>query len=321
MKQYVIRRIFTGLITICFVLVLNFTLIHLAPGDPIRILAGFDHPSEEMILAMQEKYGLNDSLTTQFFRYIGSILKGDFGTSIIYNQPVARVILSRVGPTLLIAFTSAILSLVIGTLLGLAASRHSDTLLDKGISGLSYFFYSMPSFWLGMMGILFFATWLHVLPTSGMVDLRNDAVGMARVLDVIRHMILPVGTLTLTQIPIYMRIFRTSVMRTLSEDFITTFRAAGMPEKKIFNKYILRNSILPTITMFGLNIAYMITGVALIEIVFAWPGIGRLMLDSISSRDYPLLMGIYLMLSFLVAVTMILMDVVYGLVDPRVRLK
>ncbi len=319
MGRYVLKRMLTGLLTIFVVLILNFLLIHLAPGDPIRVLAGYDHPSEQMVVAMQEKYGLNKPLTVQFTSYLGNLMKGDLGESIAYRLPVLQVILSRLGPSALLALTSAVLALVLGTLLGLIAARHADSPLDHLISGCSYFFYSMPPFWLGLMAILVFASFLKLLPTSGMVDLRHDAQGVGYALDVLRHMILPVGTLTLIQIPVYMRIFRTSVMHTMTEEFITTFRAAGMKEKKIFKKYILKNSILPTITVFGINLAYTVTGAALIEIVFAWPGVGRLMLDAISGRDYPLLMGIYLMLSVAVAVVMIALDIVYALVDPRIR--
>lgn len=321
MRHYIVKRTLTGLVTIGIVLVINFLLIHLAPGDPIRILAGMDNPSQETIAAMQQKFGLDQPLTVQFFRYIGNLLHGDMGTSITYNLPVTQIILGRMGTSALLALTSAVLSLILGTALGLFTARHSGSFIDKFLNTISYFFYSMPSFWLGLMVMLVFSTWLHILPTSGMVDLRANYTGIAHYLDVMRHMILPVSTLTIIQIPIYMRIFRSSVTQTMAEEFITTFRAAGMSEKKIFHKYVFKNSIIPTITMFGINLAYTVTGAALIEIVFSWPGEGKLMLDAIASRDYPLLMGIYLLLSISVAMIMILTDIVYALIDPRIRYK
>jgi ABC-type dipeptide/oligopeptide/nickel transport systems, permease components len=313
------RRLLTGFLAVLIVLVLNFLLIHLAPGDPVRIIAGTDNPSPEMIEALQEKYGLDQPLHVQFGSYLKNLLRGDLGTSITYNRPVIGVIMERMGASLLLALTSAILALVLGTLLGLLASRHSGSWLDRLVSSVSQFFYAMPSFWLGLMAILIFSSWLKLLPTSGMEDMRQSYTGVAHVLDVARHMILPVGTLTLIQIPVYMRIFRSSVTQVETEEFVTTFRAAGMSERRIFNRYVFRNAILPTVTIFGIHLAYIVTGEALIEIVFAWPGIGRLMLDAIMSRDYPLLMGIYIMLSVAVAVVMLLLDLVYVVLDPRIR--
>ncbi len=319
MARYMGRRLLTGLLAVFIVLILNFLLIHLAPGDPVRIMAGTDNPSPEMIEALQEKYGLDQPLYVQFGSYLKNLLHGDLGTSITYNRPVIGVIMERMGASLLLALTSAILALVLGTLLGLFASRHSGSWLDRLVSSVAQFFYAMPSFWLGLMVILIFSSWLKLLPTSGMEDMRQSYTGFAHVLDVARHMILPVGTLTLIQIPVYMRIFRSSVTQIEAEDFVTTFRAAGMSEKRIFNRYVFRNAILPTVTIFGIHLAYIVTGEALIEIVFAWPGIGRLMLDAIMSRDYPLLMGIYIMLSVAVAVVMLLLDLVYAVLDPRIR--
>lgn len=309
------------MITIAVALVINFMLIHLAPGDPTQILAGSGHPSPEMEAALTVKYGLDKPLHMQFLNYMGNLLHGDLGNSYVFNQSVSSIIRERFGPSSLLALTSAILSMILGTLLGLFTAPREGSILDRIINVISYFFYSMPSFWLGLMMILLFSTGLRFLPTSGMQNLRASYTGMARVMDILKHMILPVGTLTLIQIPVYLRIFRTSVSQVMEEDFITTFRAVGMDEKKIFRRYVLKNSILPTITVFGINLAYTVMGAALIEEVFAWPGIGRLMLDAIGKRDYPLLMGIYLVLSISVAVVTMLTDLVYAAVDPRIRYK
>lgn len=310
-----------ALITVSVALVINFALIHLAPGDPTKVLAGSSHPSPEMEAALTVKYGLDQPLYVQFFNYVKNLLRGDLGNSYVYNQPVTKLIAERFGPSSLLALTSAILAALLGTLLGLLTSTRQGGFLDRMINGISYFFYSMPSFWLGMMAILIFSTTLRTIPTSGMVSMRASYTGMAHVLDVMKHMILPVGTLTFIQIPVYLRIFRTSVSQTMTEDFITTFRAVGMDEKKIFRRYIFKNSILPTITVFGINLAYTVMGSALIEVVFAWPGIGRMMLDAIGKRDYPLLMGIYLVLSISVALVTMVTDLVYAAVDPRIRYK
>lgn len=321
MRRYVAKRLILALITVSVALVINFALIHLAPGDPTKVLAGSGHPSPEMEAALTVKYGLDKPLYVQFISYVKNLLTGDFGNSYVYNQPVTKLIAERFGPSSLLALTSAVLAALLGTLLGLVTATRQGGLLDRVINSISYFFYSMPSFWLGMMAILVFSTTLKTLPTSGMVSLRASYKGMAHVADVAKHMILPAGTLIMIQIPVYLRIFRTSVSQTMAEDFITTFRAAGMDEKKIFRRYVFKNSILPTITVFGMNLAYTVMGAALIEVVFAWPGIGRMMLDAIAKRDYPLLMGIYLILSISVAVVTVITDLVYAAVDPRIRYK
>lgn len=321
MRRYVAKRLILALITVSVALVINFALIHLAPGDPTKVLAGSGHPSPEMEAALTVKYGLDKPLYVQFISYVKNLLTGDFGNSYVYNQPVMKLIAERFGPSSLLALTSAVLAALLGTLLGLVTATRQGGLLDRVINSISYFFYSMPSFWLGMMAILVFSTTLKTLPTSGMVSLRASYKGMAHVADVAKHMILPAGTLIMIQIPVYLRIFRTSVSQTMAEDFITTFRAVGMDEKKIFRRYVFKNSILPTITVFGMNLAYTVMGAALIEVVFAWPGIGRMMLDAIAKRDYPLLMGIYLILSISVAVVTVITDLVYAAVDPRIRYK
>ena len=225
----------------------------------------------------------------------------------------------KLGATILLVLTAAILSLFIGTLMGIMAARREGSFIDVAFSGISYVLNSMPSFWLGLMLIIVFSSRLNLLPTYGMTNARANYTGMKYILDVIVHMILPVGTLLLIEIPIYFRIAKSSVLQVTNEDFIVTFRATGMNEKKIFNKYIFRNAILPTITIFGISLAYLITGVALIEIVFAWPGTGRLVLTAITQRDYPTLMGIYLVMSVSIAVVMMIVDIVYAVFDPRIR--
>ncbi|MER2057583.1 MAG: ABC transporter permease, partial [Niallia sp.] len=263
--------------------------------------------------------GLNEPIIVQFFMYVSKLFQGDMGESILTGKPVMEMIGERIGPTLMLALTTAVLSLIIGTLLGIYCARHVGSKLDNTVSGISYIFDSMPSFWLGMMFILIFASTFGIFPTSGMTDLRADYSGIAYVMDVLKHMFLPAITLTLITTPYFFRIARSSVIQTMSEDFITTLRATGMKESKIFRKYVFKNSVLPTITVFGITLAYIITGVAIIEIVFSWPGMGSFMLNAISRRDYPLLMGIYLILSISVAATMIIIDVLYAFIDPRIR--
>lgn len=319
MKRFIFRRVLTGILTIIIVFALNFVIIKMAPGDPITTLMGKENSSPEMRQALEEKYGLDKPLPLQFFSYLKTAATGDLGISIIYNRPVSEMIGEKVGATVLLGLTSAILAAVIGTFMGIVAARREGGAFDAVSSGVSYAFNSMPAFWLGLMLIILFSSMLGWFPSYGMTDTRAGYAGAAYMLDILKHMFLPVLTLTLVLIPQYFRIAKSSVLQTANEEFIMTFKATGMSKKKIFNKYIFRNAILPTITIFGISMAYLITGVTLIEIVFAWPGMGRLVMTAITQRDYPALMGIYLIMSISVAVVMLIVDIVYALLDPRIR--
>ncbi|HYH10805.1 MAG TPA: ABC transporter permease, partial [Thermomicrobiales bacterium] len=213
------------------------------------------------------------------------------------------------------------IALTIGTLLGAIAAQRSGDPVDSTLSFTNYALFAIPSFWLGLVLIVIFSSKLGWLPTAGMRDVRADYTGWRDTLDVIQHMILPVATLALVQIPIYFRITRASVLQQQREDYVTTFRATGMPAPRVFKRYALRNALLPTVTVFGLGLGFVFTGAALVEIVFAWPGIGRLTLDAVFRRDYPLLLGVYLVLAVAVSIAVLLTDIVYALLDPRIRLR
>ena len=312
MKRYIGKRALSGLLVVLLSVCFNFTLIRLAPGDPIRIMAGTDNPNEEMIEALQQKYGLDKSIPEQFVMFLGNVAKGDLGYSYISDESVIKLIGEKIGPTLALSLTAVLLSVTIGTLIGIYAAHKNGSRFDR-------FVCSTPGFWLGLMMILIFASTLKWFPTSGMVNLRANYKGFAYFADVCRHLVLPITTMVLTQTPYYFRIARSSVLQVMSEDFITTFKATGMKESRIFNKYVLRNAILPTVTVLGMSLAFLLSGSVLIETVFAWPGMGRLMFSSISKRDYPVLTGIYLVTSVVICIAMILVDILYGFIDPRIR--
>lgn len=319
MKRYIGKRAITGLVVVLLSVCINFTLVRLAPGDPVKIMAGMDNPNPEMIATLTTKYGLDKSIPEQFVMFVQGIFRGDLGYSYISDEPVATLIAEKVVPTLLLSLTALVISVLLGSLLGLIAARKHGSKFDKFMCSISYVFDSTPSFWLGMIMILIFASGLGILPTSGMIDARANYTGIARIIDIMRHMILPVTTLVLLQIPYYFRITRSSVLQVMSEDFVTTFKATGMPRKKIFSKYVFKNAVLPTITVVGMSIANLLSGSVLLETVFSWPGMGRLLMSSISKRDYPVLTGIYLVISISIAVMVIVVDVVYGVVDPRIK--
>ena len=319
MKRYIGKRALSGLLVVLLSVCFNFTLIRLAPGDPIRIMAGTDNPNEEMIEALQQKYGLDKSIPEQFVMFLGNVAKGDLGYSYISDESVIKLISEKIGPTLALSLTAVLLSVTIGTLIGIYAARKNGSRFDRFVCSISYVFDATPGFWLGLMMILIFASSLKWFPTSGMVNLRANYKGFAYFADVCRHLVLPISTMVLTQTPYYFRIARSSVLQVMSEDFITTFKATGMKESRIFNKYVLRNAILPTVTVLGMSLAFLLSGSVLIETVFAWPGMGRLMFSSISKRDYPVLTGIYLVTSVVICIAMILVDILYGFIDPRIR--
>ena len=319
MKKYIIRRCISGIITVMIVFTLNFILVMSAPGDPITTIIGKDTDDPVLRAALEEKYGLNKPLTEQYIAQLGNLIRGDLGLSIMYNRPVSNMIAEKVNATVLLGLTSALLSLILGTSLGIYCARREGSRADTTISTVSYTFDAMPSFWLGLMLIILLSTRLGLLPSQGMVNVRAGYKGFQRTLDIVHHMVLPTLTLVIVNMPGYFRIAKSSVLQVANDDFVALFRAVGMSEKHIFKKYIFRNAILPTVTLFGISMAFLITGVALIEIVFSWPGMGRVTMTAITQRDYPTLMGVYLVISISVAVVMVIVDVIYAFLDPRIR--
>lgn len=319
MSRFIIRRIISGILTVLVVFTLNFVLVKSAPGDPITSLMGKETDDPVLRQALMEKWGLDKSPLEQYFSYLKNAVKGDLGTSIQYNRPVNDMIGERLLATVLLGLVSLAIAFLLGTALGIFCARRDGTIIDNVLSTISYATDAMPSFWLGLMLIILFATKLDLLPSYGMYDVRAGYTGLRYVLDVLYHLALPCITLVLVTMSGYFRITKSSILQVTNEDFITTMRATGMSSKKIFNKYIFRNAILPTVTMLGISVAFLVTGVSLIEIVFSWPGIGSMTLTAINQRDYPTLMGVYLVMSVSVVVVMIITDVLYAILDPRIR--
>jgi peptide/nickel transport system permease protein len=316
--RYLARRLVQAVPLVLGVLVITFVLIHLAPGDPIYILAG-DGGNAAYYAEMRARYGLDRPLPEQLGRYVLSVLSGDFGYSFSYQQPVYRVILSRVPATLLLMGTALAISTTLGLLLGVLTAVRSRTRLDYGITAVILTAYSMPVFWLGQLLIIVFAVHLKLFPVQGMVSVRGDYTGWRSTLDVLHHLVLPASTLGLLQLALTARLTRTSLRDALNEDFVRTARAKGLPEHRVVLSHALRNALLPIVTVIGGQIGVMITGAALTETIFAWPGVGRLLLDATLNRDYPLLMGIFILVAVTVVMANLLTDLVYTLLDPRVR--
>ncbi|HZP78518.1 MAG TPA: ABC transporter permease [Pseudolabrys sp.] len=297
---------------------INFLLIHVAPGDPASYLASQSEGSVEYQAQLRQEFGLDKPLVVQLGIYLGKVVRGDLGMSYRYRQPVADLILSRVGNTFLLLGTGYLLATLIGILLGAFAAQRANSFADQLTTFAALAFYSMPVFWLGQLMLLFFALELGWFPTQGMVNIRLAATGWAKVIDVAHHLVLPASTYALYQLTLMYRLARSKLQDVLKEDYITTARAKGLPERVVVYKHALRNALLPLVTVLGMDFAFVLAGTVLVETVFAWPGMGRLMFDAIAARDYPVLTGIFTVVTAMVIIVNILTDLIYAWIDPRV---
>ncbi|MFZ5739441.1 peptide/nickel transport system permease protein [Rhodopseudomonas thermotolerans] len=302
------------------VLVMNFCLIHLAPGDPVQVIAGeMGGASPEVIAALRAKYGLDHSLLEQLFTYLGKVAHGDFGYSYYFNQPVLGLILQRLPATLYLAAASLVVAVLIGTLLGVISARRPNGLLSHGVTVLALAGHAAPIFWTGLLLLLLFGSVWPILPVNGMTDVVNPKTGMAYVADVAKHLVLPSITLGLVFVAQYSRLARVNMIDVLSADYIRTAHAKGLPERVVLVKHALRNTLIPIVTVVGLQFGNLFAGAVLVETVYSWPGMGRLVYDSILRRDYPTLMGVLFFSALMVIAANILTDLVYRLIDPRIR--
>lgn len=319
MKRYIALRLLQVVPTILFIIIFNFVLIRIAPGDPAQIMAG-DFATAELVEQTRARYGLDQPIPDQLINYLGSVLTGDLGYSYDYNRPVLDVIIERLPATLILVLTAQILGIILGMTLGVIAAQRPGSVGDFALVTTTSVLYSVPVFWLGLIAILLFGVNWGLLPTSGMRSIMGPTEGWPLFVDIVTHLVLPAGTLMLAWIlPIFFRITRSSVLEVMNSDFVTTARAKGLPERLVFRRHALRNALLPSVTMIGLTLGTAVSGALLTETVFSWPGIGRLMLEGIDRRDYPMLMGIFIFTSIGVVIATLLTDLVYRWLDPRVE--
>lgn len=298
----------------------TFVLIHLAPGDPITIFAG-DSGDAAYYAEMRARFGLDRPIHEQLAVYLGNVLRGEFGTSYLHRRPALEIIVDRIPATLLLMLSALALSTAAGIWLGATAARHADRLPDQAITILTLVGGATPAFWLGQVLVIVFAVNLGWLPVQGMSSVRGVPEGAARLLDQARHLVLPVTTLGLLQLALVTRLTRAGVREALSEEYVRTARAKGAGPGRILRRHALPNALLPVVTVVGGHFGTLLTGAVLTEIIFAWPGLGRLLYDATLARDYPLLMSIFLVASASVIVANLLTDLAYGALDPRVRLR
>jgi len=301
------------------ILVLNFLLLHLAPGDAAQVLAGeAGSATPEYMAELRARFGLDRSLALQLVLYVKHMLMLDFGFSFRHNMRVLELIVERLGPTLLLMGTTLIVSVAAGIVLGLLAASRAGSWRDTLISILALVSYATPLFWVGLMLIVVFSVKLDWLPTSGMETVGAFKEGWARVADIGRHLILPALTLSLFYMALYVRLMRAALLEQAGMDYVTTARAKGLTEARIMLSHVTRNALLPVVTMAGVQMGNLLGGSVVVESVFAWPGLGLLAFQSLFARDFNLLLGIFFLSSCLVIVANLAVDVVYSVLDPRI---
>ncbi|MDI5936427.1 ABC transporter permease [Halomonas kalidii] len=313
-------RLLKAVIVLFMIVIFNFFLIHMAPGDPAAVLAGeAGATDEEFLRQLREQFGLDQPLYIQLWHYVSGIATLDFGYSYRQQMPVFDLIMARMPATLLLTGTAFVLSLVLGIVAGSLAAARVKKPSGSLIMALALLFYATPLFWVALMSVLVFSVFLDWLPAYGLYTVGAGHTGLALALDVGKHLILPATTLALFFMAIYTRMTRASMLEASQQDFVKTARAKGLKNSVIQRRHILRNALLPIITLAGLQAGQMVGGAILTETVFAWPGIGRLMFEALQQRDYNLLLGIFFFSAALVIVFNIITDLVYGLADPRIK--
>jgi len=320
MFSYVLRRILGAIPLVFGVLTLTFFIIRLAPGDPASF---FIQPgvSPKVAEQMREQYGLNDPLIVQYFKWLGNILQGDFGRSFSRHQPVFDVILDAVPITISLALIGITMQFIFGILLGVISAVKQGTKLDRTLTVSALFIYSMPEFWLSLMLIIFFSLKLGWFPASNLNSIGADSLGTVEfILDRLHHLVLPIFVLSLGGIAGLARYVRGQMLEVIRQDYIRTARAKGLSEKVVIFKHALRNALLPVVTILGGSLPALFSGALFIEVIFAIPGMGRIAVEAVFARDYPLIIANTFISGTLIVLGNLLADVLYAVVDPRIKL-
>jgi peptide/nickel transport system permease protein len=318
---FLVQRVIKMVVMVFAIIVANFLLVHAAPGDPASVIAGEAGAADPQFLAqLRAQFGLDQPLSTQLWLYVSHVAQGDLGVSYRQQRPVLGLILERLSATLLLTGTAFILAVLGGVTLGALAARRVGRTSDSLITVLALGLYATPIFWVGLMLVLVFSVWLDWLPSFGMNTVGADLTGGAAVLDTARYLLLPALTLGLFYMAVYARLTRAAMLEVASQDFVRTARAKGVPEGGVQRRHVLRNALLPVITVAGIQAGQLVGGSILVETVFAWPGIGRLAFDALLARDYQILLGVFLATSVLVLVFNLVTDLLYAWIDPRVEM-
>jgi len=316
--RLLLRRLALAVPLVVAVVTFTFFLIRLAPGDPAAILAG-DAPTPEFLAQIRAEYGFDQPIWAQFLAFLGKAITGDFGVSLYTKQPVFTVILERFPATVLMTGTAMIVASIIGVLVGVASANRAGSPADAAISAASLLGYSLPGFWVGQLLVLVFAVGLDWFPATGMEAARASYTGWRHVEDVAWHMVLPVTTLALFLLTLIARFTRAAMIEALDQDYVLVAEAKGASRGRILWHHAFRNACVTTVTVIGLEFGAVLAGAVVVEIVFGWPGLGRLFYDAIYRRDFPLLTGAFMFSSMIVILVNMVSDVACALLDPRIR--
>lgn len=318
--QTTMIRVIYAVLLLLAVLVLNFSLMHLAPGDVADTISqSMGGADQEVLDQIRADYGLDQPFIVQLGRYIGGVLQADLGFSFFYNQPVTKLILERLPATLLLVITSQILALFLGVLLGVISARKPNGISSHLVTFLALFGYSAPVFWTGILLLIGFSLQFQWFPVAGMRDVTISGGFWVHFWDVTRHLVLPTITLSSIFLALYSRLSRATMMEVLGSDYVRTAKAKGLTERQVVYKHALKNSLSPVITLAGLQLSAVVSGAVLVETVFSWPGLGTLAFQSIIARDTPTILGILFFSALVVIVGNLLTDLALRLVDPRMR--
>jgi len=313
-SAFILRRLGQAVVVLLGVTLVVFLLIQLVPGDPVRLALGtrYDQATYD---ALRARSGLDQPVVVQYFRYLSHAVTGDLGVSFRSGQPVATVVAERLPATLSLAITAIVLALLVAFPLGVLSGIRSGSAIDHASRVFSQVGVSVPDFWMGIMGILLFSGVLGWLPPSGYVPLTESASEWAR------HVLLPAATVGLVTAAILTRFIRSAVLEVLSEDYIRTAEGKGLRPQVVVVRHVLRNALIPVVTVVAVQLASLLGGVIVVEVLFAWPGIGRLTYDSVQARDYPVLQGAVLFVAALFLLINLLVDVLYAKLDPRISVR
>ena len=316
--RYVARRLVQLVPTVMAVLAIGFLLLRLAPGDPVLAIAG-EHGDAAYYAFMRHRFGLDQPLPRQFATYIGRVLHGDLGFSYVYGRATLGVIMERMPATLLLTGTALVLSLAVAIPLGALAASQPHGVRDTGISALALTLYSAPAFWIGQLSILALSLRFGILPVQGMTSAERHVGALPYAWDVLRHLVLPAAVLAAQEVAVLVRITRIALLDELSRDHLRTAYAKGLSRRRALIRHALPRALLPVVTIVGARVGHLLAGAAIVEIIFGWPGMGRLLLGALQSRDTPILLGLFLVVSFSVVLANLVSDLTYAAIDPRIR--
>ena len=312
MLIFILRRVLATIPVMLVVAIFVFLMLRLTPADPAAIIAG-DNANSEQVAAIRRQLGLDQPILTQFFIWSGRLFQGDFGESFFFKKTVAALIADRIEPTLSLSLFTILIAVFVAVPLGVIAARLQGTWIDRIIMGFSVLGFSVPVFVIGYLLIYVFAIELNWLPVQGYQRIGDGVGGW------FQRLILPSVTLSVVYIALIARMTRTSVLEVLSEDYIRTARAKGQVERKVLFRHALRNAAVPIVTVIGIGVALLIGGVVVTESVYTIPGLGRLTVDAVLARDYPVIQAVILLFSFVYVLINLLVDIIYTLLDPRIR--